>query len=1197
MAQAVERLKAKKALELTAVDPVDWIESRFYIPELRAPMKMAPYQKRALREALKIENGQFKYSTIIWGEIKKSAKCLHPDTWLYRDNGHRVKAKDVKPGDVIQSWAEKRVLAQVSKVEPQIPSLAIKLRTVRGREITVSAEHPFLVYGDKRPPATMKQALLKPKYKWIEARHLQCGDRLCLGMDWAREEFYPIPDAELYLLGAYLGDGGAGKITTAGPEVIGAFRERFQIGESSVQVKDGRVNKSITYKLLDASDWMRQWGFLNGGSQKSSNYGNAYTKKVPEYIFHSGRSGILSFLAGYLDTDGFVSGLQRKQPQIAWASVNKAVLTDCQTLLQSVGFNASLIARKSKYKGLPYTYYQLSVYGKEQVIRLAKVLPLKVGHKKQKLDQWAAQCSSGWVNDLYGYDRIESIEFIPEVETIAIEVDSTHTHITNGFITHNTSISAGIVDWFSSNHPYSSCKFVANSLDQASSRAAKMLSTNFQIHPRPGVEVIPSRNQIKYPNQSEVKSIPINPSAEAGGNDSIVAFDELWGAHETAKEILWTEMTLSPTRYGKSFRLVTTYAGYLGESNLLWTLYNQGVDEYAQFPGQGKRFDWCDEFDPPLECYYNEAARLFCLWNTVPRLPWQTPEYYCLPLPKQKNELMVLTELGWKSAQNISEYDFLATRNQSGYIEYQNPISIFRSKYSGKLIRLKQEKGSMTVTPNHRVLAAYVSHTRKHKEVVQKPFEYEYKTAAEARDVALGWIPCHGDWNHEPLREYQVEGQVYNGDDWVQLVGWYLAEGHVDSRKWGDKKYSGNVRIAQDPKKNKTKYEEIVQLCTKMGLNFKRTSKGVDIYDSRLARYFIQFGKSQEKYIPRYILNECSVGQIRLFLGSFLKEDGTMDGSISWLAYTNSDRMALDLMEAGFKCGYKPRHLGEWRTNLFSKPIHHISLTESHLSWSGKKNWSEFDAPLNTEVWCPTLPNGNFYVKQGDTCFWTGNSQEASILVPSEFNRVHRNQWSASIEAFVPIEWWDACKVDQLPPLDAATDFVIVGVDAAVSQDCFGIVAVSRHGDKIAVRYVGEWKPPRGGKIEFVNLSDPDDPKYPEGICRWLYRNYNILEFAYDQTHLSEMANRMQRGGFGLWRVFSQGTDRLVSDKVLYDMIARKAIMHDGDPRLQAHIQNANVELKGDRSMRLVKRAPSLHIDLAVSLSMAVRRAMHYRIG
>jgi len=415
-----------------------------------------------------------------------------------------------------------------------------------------------------------------------------------------------------------------------------------------------------------------------------------------------------------------------------------------------------------------------------------------------------------------------------------------------------TSISAGIMDWLCSNMPYASGKFVANSLDQADSRAMKMLQTNFNIHPREGIEAVPSRNLVRYNlNQSEVRSIPINPSAQAGGNDSIVAFDELWGSHEAAKQTLWTEMTLSPTRYGKSFRWVSSYAGYLGESDLLWSLYQQGVDQYAQYPGEGVRFDWCDEFDPPLECYHNDAARLFCLWNTVPRLPWQTHEYY---------------------------------------------------------------------------------------------------------------------------------------------------------------------------------------------------------------------------------------------------------------------------------------------------------------------------------------------------------AQEASILVPSEFNRVHRNQWSASTEAFVPIEWWDACKVDELPPL-TDSDYLIIGIDGAVSFDCFGIVAVSRHGDKVAIRYCKAWKPPQGGKIRFVNELDPSDITFPEGELRRINDEFNVLENAYDKMHLEDMTGRLQRTTGKLYKSFNQGKDRLVSDKMLYDMIARKGIMHTGQPELRAHIQNANAELKGDKTLRIAKRAPSLHIDLAVALSMAVQRIMFYRLG
>lgn len=83
-----------------------------------------------------------------------------------------------------------------------------------------------------------------------------------------------------------------------------------------------------------------------------------------------------------------------------------------------------------------------------------------------------------------------------------------------------------------------------------------------------------------------------------------------------------TEQTLSPTKFGKSFRWIETYAGYTGESPLLERLYQTGVKE-------GKQFEWAKEkVKPPLEAFRNENARMFALWNTTPRLSWQTPEYY-----------------------------------------------------------------------------------------------------------------------------------------------------------------------------------------------------------------------------------------------------------------------------------------------------------------------------------------------------------------------------------------------------------------------------------------------------------------------------------------------------------------------------------------------------------------------------------------
>jgi len=61
--------------EVVRPDPVAWIEANFYIPETRAPLQLAPYQRDVLARALATDkDGRYHYSTILWGDIKKSAK-------------------------------------------------------------------------------------------------------------------------------------------------------------------------------------------------------------------------------------------------------------------------------------------------------------------------------------------------------------------------------------------------------------------------------------------------------------------------------------------------------------------------------------------------------------------------------------------------------------------------------------------------------------------------------------------------------------------------------------------------------------------------------------------------------------------------------------------------------------------------------------------------------------------------------------------------------------------------------------------------------------------------------------------------------------------------------------------------------------------------------------------------------------------
>lgn len=183
-------------------------------------------------------------------------------------------------------------------------------------------------------------------------------------------------------------------------------------------------------------------------------------------------------------------------------------------------------------------------------------------------------------------------------------------------------VAAGMLLWMNYRSTWGSGYSVANDLKQSNSRVGYYMRRAVALNPamKLTANINNYRIDIKA-NHSFIESVPIDPTGEAGSNADIVVFSELHGAHEEAKTRMWTEMTLPPNKFGRSLRWVETYAGYSGESLLLEQLYQTAVQEGVPliFEEEG-----CEE----LQCWSIPKARMLVMWNTRPRLPWQTPEYY-----------------------------------------------------------------------------------------------------------------------------------------------------------------------------------------------------------------------------------------------------------------------------------------------------------------------------------------------------------------------------------------------------------------------------------------------------------------------------------------------------------------------------------------------------------------------------------------
>lgn len=224
--------------------------------------------------------------------------------------------------------------------------------------------------------------------------------------------------------------------------------------------------------------------------------------------------------------------------------------------------------------------------------------------------------------------------------------------------------------------------------------------------------------------------------------------------------------------------------------------------------------------------------------------------------------------------------------------------------------------------------------------------------------------------------------------------------------------------------------------------------------------------------------------------------------------------------------------------------------------------------------------------------------QESADLLDIEFDRVHRNQWSSSTTAFVPMEWWNNCQA-VLPAYEHLEPWVIA-LDASVSGDCFGLVAVTRKNGLTIVRHSRKWVPEKGQQIMYFapKGTPPELDESPAGELRRLSERHSIIEVAYDPYQLHSFCKQLSEELIVYFAEFSQVTKRLLADKSLRDAIRERQILHSGDPDITQHIQNANAQTEGDKDkLRIVKRTESLKIDLAVCLSMANYEAIQMNLG
>src|SRR3990167_2932605 len=183
-----------------------------------------------------------------------------------------------------------------------------------------------------------------------------------------------------------------------------------------------------------------------------------------------------------------------------------------------------------------------------------------------------------------------------------------------------TSIEAAIGNWYANEAPPSSEIYVcANDLEHGQSLAFANMKYDCD---QKGYKTF--KEEIRFPNGTTARVLAKEYKSAAGRQCDLTLFDELWGFDSDRGVRLWSELTLTPTtKY--PLRVVVTYAGYENaDPNLLLDLYKHIIVKGKPVP---ELEDITDRRGVPV-CYTSQDGRSFAYWDTEPRLPWQTADYY-----------------------------------------------------------------------------------------------------------------------------------------------------------------------------------------------------------------------------------------------------------------------------------------------------------------------------------------------------------------------------------------------------------------------------------------------------------------------------------------------------------------------------------------------------------------------------------------
>lgn len=326
-------------------------------------------------------------------------------------------------------------------------------------------------------------------------------------------------------------------------------------------------------------------------------------------------------------------------------------------------------------------------------------------------------------------------------------------------------------------------------------------------------------------------------------------------------------------------------------------------------------------------------------------------------------DTMALTKRGWLTGDQINENDIILSMDpKDGILKWSTIKSIYRNyDFNDKVFKITGAGIDAIVTQGHK----FALTTGELKAIDDISHQDTIRTMGEALDS---------------------KSEVYT-DAFVELVGWYITEGH-------DRKDCNAIEIDQSIKVNPEKVNRIEQCLKALDVNYgkynPRKNGTVKFYIGVKESIVNQLKLVAPKKIPTYnFIFNLSSYQIKLLIETMIDGDGSRkNGQANQYGQGKHCVDQLDVFMAlcalagisTYKSG-KAKN-GQTTVTLRNRKVASGQKLNFNGGYTDKR--SNLNKNIPTEiyqglVWCPETEFGTFVCKRNNRVYVTGNTYSAML--------------------------------------------------------------------------------------------------------------------------------------------------------------------------------------------------------------------------